>query len=61
MHDTEMVLQELETAKEPYNQSINQLLIDLIDNFSYYLVNSADEALDFDSALMIVPLRTATS
>ena len=58
MHDTEMVLQELETAKEPYNQGINQLLIDLIDNFSYYLVNSADEALDFNSALMIVPLRT---
>ena len=61
MHDTEMVLQELEIAKEPNNQSINQLLIDMIDNFSYYLMSSADEALDFDSALMIVPLRIARS
>ncbi len=56
-----MVLQELETAKEPDNQNINQLLIDMIDTFSYYWVNSADEALDFDSALMIVPLRIAIS
>ena len=61
MHDTEMVLQELESAKEPNNQSINQLLIDMLDNFSYYLMSSADEALDFDSALMIVPLRIARS